>query len=95
MVALLWRGSRRMGAASELDDRLRERLGRIVLAALAMGAVVWGAAWVLDPWLYAGPERYAALVGLIALGLVSYAAIGRILGAFSAAEIRGALRRQR
>ncbi|MEO1705100.1 MAG: murein biosynthesis integral membrane protein MurJ, partial [Pseudomonadota bacterium] len=43
MTWLLWRGSRGMGAAAELDARFWGRLPRIVAASLIMGAMLWGA----------------------------------------------------
>jgi len=95
MVALLWRGSRRMGAAAEVDRRFMRRLGRIVLASVLMGVVLWAAARLLDPWLSEGGVRYAALGALIALGIVTYFALGHILGAFRLGEFRRAMRRQR
>ena len=95
MVVLLWRGTAKMGAAAEIDARLRRRMGRIVLAALAMGVVIWAAAQAMQDWLFGGAERYAALAALVLLGVVSYALFARLMGALSFAEVRGALRRQR
>ncbi|MGC9420192.1 MAG: murein biosynthesis integral membrane protein MurJ, partial [Rhodovulum sp.] len=95
MVLLLWRGSRRYGTAAELDDRFTRRLGRIVLASGLMGAILWGAAWALAPWLSEGGLRYAALAALIALGIVAYFGLGHLLGAFRLSEFRRAMRRQR
>ncbi|WP_083626783.1 murein biosynthesis integral membrane protein MurJ [Rhodovulum sp. ES.010] len=95
MVALLWRGSRGMGAAADLDARFIRRLGRIVLASALMGVVLWGLAWVLAPWFGAGTVRYAALALLVAGGIVAYFALGHLVGAFRISEFRRALRRQR
>jgi len=64
MVWLLWRGSRDMGAAAEIDDRLWLRGPRIVGAAFLMGATVYGAQLLLEPMLFGGPERYVALAAL-------------------------------
>jgi putative peptidoglycan lipid II flippase len=93
MAWLLWRGSRQMGEAAHLDVRLRNRVGRIVAASVIMGAVLWALALVLEPWLAMPTIRYAALAGLVGAGLVSYFAAGRALGAFTAADLRGAFRR--
>jgi putative peptidoglycan lipid II flippase len=93
MAWLLWRGSRQMGEAAHLDTRFRNRVGRIVAASVIMGAVLWALALVLEPWLAMPTIRYAALAGLVGAGLVSYFAAGRALGAFTAADLRGALRR--
>jgi putative peptidoglycan lipid II flippase len=84
-----------MGAAAEIDDRLKARLFRILLAALAMGGVLLVAQMALRNALDGGGERYLALLGLVLLGMVSYAAIGRSIGALALDEIRASLRRQR
>src|SRR5690606_27004280 len=39
MFAELWRGTRGMNGAAEIDDRLRRALPRIVLSCVAMGAI--------------------------------------------------------
>jgi putative peptidoglycan lipid II flippase len=93
MAWLLWRGARTMGEAARLDERARDRALRIVAAALVMGAVLWAAALLLGPALSMPTIRYAALMALIATGLGSYALAGRTLGAFTMADLRGALRR--
>lgn len=93
MVLLLWRGSRAMGEAAVTDARFRRRLGRIVLSAALMGAVLYGAALLLAPWLSAGRVRYLALAALVGLGMVSYFGLGHLLGAFRLGEFRRAMRR--
>ncbi|ALG89263.1 multidrug transporter MurJ [Actibacterium sp. EMB200-NS6] len=93
MVVLLWRGSRHMGDAALVDARFRKRLVRIIAAALLMGALLYGAALVLAPWLHAGRLRYLALAVLVALGMVSYFGLGHLLGAFRLGEFRRAMRR--
>jgi putative peptidoglycan lipid II flippase len=95
MVALLWRGSRGMGDAAAIDDRLKARLGRILVAALTMGAILLAAQMALQGALDGGRERYLALLGLVLLGMASYFAIGRAIGALDPSEIRASLRRQR
>ncbi|MCO8145239.1 murein biosynthesis integral membrane protein MurJ [Rhodovulum tesquicola] len=95
MVALLWRGSRRYGAAATLDDRFRARIWRILAASALMGAVLLLTAWALAPWLEAGRIRYAALAGLVGIGMLAYFGAGHLLGAFRLSEFRRALRRQR
>ena len=93
MAWLLWRGARGMGEAARLDDRFRTRLPRILAASAIMGAVLWIAAILLGPGLGTPTLRYAAFAALIAIGLGSYALAGRALGAFTIADLRGALRR--
>ncbi|TNC73012.1 murein biosynthesis integral membrane protein MurJ [Rubellimicrobium roseum] len=93
MVWQLWRGARSMGDASRMDDRLRARLPRIAGASVAMGAVLWLGAEALDAALHAPGLRYLALAGLCALGIAAYFGTGFAIGAFRAADLRGALRR--
>lgn len=95
MVWQLWSGSRRMGAEVTLDDRLRARAPLIILAAAAMGAVLWAVAWGLGDRLYSPAQRYPALLALILSGIVGYFAIGAAIGAFRMSELKAALRRQR
>jgi putative peptidoglycan lipid II flippase len=93
MLFQLWRGARAMGEAAEPDARLRRALPRIGLACLAMGAVLLLAAQGMAGWLETDYLRYAALAGLVALGLVSYAAAVLATGALRIADIRAALQR--
>jgi putative peptidoglycan lipid II flippase len=93
MVAQLWWGSRGMGPEAGFDARLRDRLWRILVAALIMGAVLWGLAMVMDTALATPRLRYLALAGLVAAGIVSYFAAAFALGALRPADLRRALRR--
>lgn len=93
MVALLWIGSRTMGEAAHFDDRFLHRLPRIVVTSVAMGGVIWAAARILAPLLQAQGLRYAALFGLVALGMLAYFTIGSALRAFGLADLKGAVRR--
>jgi putative peptidoglycan lipid II flippase len=93
MVWQLWRGSRPMGDASAIDDRLRGRLPRIGAAAAVMGIALGLGAWALEGPLHAPGLRYLALAGLCGLGIVVYFATGFAIGAFSRSDLRGALRR--
>ncbi len=93
MVVLLWRGSRGMGQAAQIDERFRRRIGRIIVASIAMGLILWGIAAVLSPYLAAPGLRYAALGLLVGIGILSYFAIGQLIGAFQLREFRKALRR--
>ena len=93
MVVQLWWGSRGMGQAAVLDARLRDRLWRILVAALAMGALLWGLAYSLDTALATPRLRYVALAGLVGAGIASYFATAFALGAIRPADLRSALRR--
>ena len=93
MVALLWRGSRRMGDASRLDSRFRSRVWRIVLAAFLMGTLLVLASILMVPLLREPGIRYAALAVLVSIGIVSYFGLGQLIGAFRLSEFTRALRR--
>ena len=84
---LIW-GARGMGLAVQLDARSRVRLPRIIAAAAIMGAVLYGAAIALQPWLYDFGWRYGALAVLIALGMASYFGSGAAIGAFKLSDFR-------
>jgi putative peptidoglycan lipid II flippase len=88
MALQLWLGSRAMGDEARLDERLHRTLPRIIAASLIMGAVLWGAAWGLSGALADAGWRYAALIGLIGLGIVSYFGSGVALGAFKLSDFR-------
>ncbi|MGB0440055.1 MAG: murein biosynthesis integral membrane protein MurJ, partial [Paracoccaceae bacterium] len=95
MVWMLWHGSRALGDEARFDGRFWARLGRISLASVAMGAVLWGAV-ALAPLVYALPGwRYLALLALILSGMITYALAGQITGAFSLTDLRAILRRNR
>ena len=93
MALLLWRRSRRMGLAAELDERVRRRARRILAASALMGVVLTVVERLLGPALVDPGLRYLALAALVTVGLASYALAGRLLGAFGLADLRGALRR--
>lgn len=93
MVWQLWRGSRAMGEAAQLDARLLRRMWRIKLAAGVMGLCLWAAAGWLAPWLTTASWRYPALAALVLIGCVVYFTTGGVIGAFRRADFRSALRR--
>jgi putative peptidoglycan lipid II flippase len=95
MVWLLWRGSRGMGPAAQLDDRFRSRAPRILVAAMAMGFCLWAAMMLLGPALGMAGLRYLALAALVAVGIIGYFGIGAMIGAFRLSDITGNMRRQR
>jgi len=88
MVAQLWFGTRAMGDEARFDTRARSRIPRQIIAALFMGAVLWGGQVMLGPLFGAAGWRYAALAALIAMGIISYFAAGTAIGAFRLADFR-------
>ncbi|PWE31150.1 murein biosynthesis integral membrane protein MurJ [Maritimibacter sp. 55A14] len=93
MAALLWRGSRRMGAAAQFDARLRRRLPRILLATGLMAAGLFALNLVLAPAWESGLWRGPALALLVAAGMLLYGLASIATGAFTATDLRSALKR--
>ena len=79
-----------------LDERLRARLPRILLASLLMGVALWGAvAWWLAPWFDGQPWlRIAALIILVSGGLGIYGGLAYGMGAVRRADLQDLLRRR-
>ncbi len=67
----------------------------MIIAALAMGAVLWGVQATFVQFFYLPGWRYLALLVLIFIGIASYFAIGQLIGAFRLYEFKAALRRGR
>jgi putative peptidoglycan lipid II flippase len=78
-----------------LPVRVLGRIGRITLAAGAMGAALWGLMQVVTPWLD-GPFtlRLAAIGAILATSLVTYGAATVVLGVLDKATIQRLMRRQ-
>jgi putative peptidoglycan lipid II flippase len=77
------------------DARLKRRAWRLVLAALAMGAVVWFLQPLLTPYVHGTWfVRIAAMGTLVGAGAIVYAAATFALGAFSRDDLQF-LRRRR
>ena len=60
-----------------------------------MGALLWGAAQLLETALNTGGLRYLALAALVLFGMAVYFGAGQLLGAFRLSEFRRNLRRSR
>lgn len=79
-----------------LDERLRRRLPRLVLAAALMGGGLWAAVQVLPDATASGlGTRIAILIGLVGAGGVGYFALAQMTGAADLREVKGMLRRRR
>ena len=94
-AGLLWFTLTRRGQYRS-DPRLRQRLPRILLAALVMGGAVWAAEH------YASGQftqdvalilRVALLGALVALGAVVFFVLAHVTGAVRLAELRDQFRR--
>ena len=93
MVVFLWRGSRGMGEEARLDARFLARAPRIVLASAAMGVVLFGVAIGASGLISSPGLRFPALAGLVLAGILAYAAVGQMIGAFRLSDLKSALRR--
>ena len=79
----------------EPDARLRRRAGRLALAALAMGVVLWLLEGLLTPYTHGSwVVRTGAMVVLVGAGSVVYAIATFVLGAFTRDDLTF-LRRRR
>ncbi|MCG8356593.1 MAG: murein biosynthesis integral membrane protein MurJ, partial [Kiloniellales bacterium] len=78
-----------------LDRRFRQRLPRIVIASVLMGAGLWAGALWLAPWFEAGQAlRILGLALLVGAGLAAYALLALVSGAFDREDLRSLLSRR-
>ncbi len=90
---LLARGLMRRGFLAP-DDRLKRRTVRMVIATALMAGALWLVHWGLGELTELGQGlRVAVLAALVVTGLATYAAAGRIVGAFAFSDLRPLLRR--
>ena len=78
-----------------MDDRLRRRAPRILLASLAMAAVLLGAEHLLRPLATGTLATLGVVAALVALGLGVFLVAAHLLGAAHFAEVKTMLRRRR
>lgn len=90
---LLLRGAGSFADEAQLDDRLKRRWPRMVLASVLMGLVVYLGAEAVSDALQAPGLRWFGLLGLVAVGLGAYGMCAALLGAVSMAEMKAAMRR--
>ncbi|MFQ3596069.1 MAG: lipid II flippase MurJ, partial [Sphingomonadaceae bacterium] len=92
-VALLASGLRQRGAF-RLDPQVRRALPRMVLAAAAMGAVLFALSGIALPLAQGGAfERVASLLLLVGAGGGTYFLVGTLAGAWQPRALLAALRR--
>ncbi|HEX8485627.1 murein biosynthesis integral membrane protein MurJ [Sphingomonas sp.] len=93
-VVLLYRTLRKRGQFVP-DAQLKRRIWRLALAAIIMGAVMWGLNGLFQPYVAgAAIERWGAMLALVGTGAVVYAAATFATGAFRVADIRALVRRR-
>ncbi len=95
MLVMLWLGARRYGDAAAMDARLKLRLGRIILASVIMGLVIWGVSQLIGTGLTTPGWRYVWLLVLVLTGIATYGLSVIILRASSLSDITSVMRRQR
>jgi putative peptidoglycan lipid II flippase len=95
MVWQLWRGSRAMGDAVQLDDRFIARVPRMIIASALMGLVLWGLTTALAGPLTTPGLRTAALGAMVLTAMAVYFGTVLLIGGMSWVELKGAFRRQR
>ncbi len=93
MAALLARGTKPFGDTASFDTRFRSRIWRICVAALIMGAVLYGLAQLLDQALNMPGWRYLALTGLVITGIAIFFIVGQLIGATKLSDFRRAARK--
>jgi putative peptidoglycan lipid II flippase len=77
------------------DAQLKRRIPRLALAALLMGAAVYGFDRLLDPWLTGRIwERYLALTGLVGAGIAVYSIACFLTGAFVLDDVKLLMKRR-
>lgn len=77
-----------------LDDRLKRRVVRTLLASAGMAAVLWlMMRWVGGYFSASVGEGIVALTALIVVGLTVYAGLAMVVGAASLEDLKGFLRR--
>ena len=90
--ALAWVLARR--GNWQVDDRLRRRMPRGLLATGGLALGLWFAVqWLAEPLAGSGAERIGTLAAVVAGGLVLYAVLAHVFGAIKLAEIWALARR--
>ncbi len=93
LVALLYFGTRKLGAEAQFDAGLKRTAPRLLAASVVMGLATYGLGLLLDPYFGQAGIRYAALAALIIGAIAVYAAACFIFGAFSKQSLRGFVKR--
>ena len=93
MLLLLWLGSRKLGPAAAINNRLKSKAPRLLIASLIMGAALIAAAHLLAPWLEGSALRYAALTLLVSIGMATYAVAAFLTGAMRPSDLKAMLKR--
>ncbi len=93
LVALLYFGTRKLGAEAQFDAGFKRTLPRLLAASLVMAVATYGLGQILDPYFSQGGIRYLALAALIVGAVAVYAIACLAFGAFSKQSLRGMVKR--
>ena len=83
-----------MGMAARLDDGIRKRAWRIVLASAIMGLAIWVILQAAAPIFLMAQLRIVALVLLVLAAMVIYFGAAFALGALNMAQLKASLKRR-
>ena len=78
-----------MGDAASFDQRLKKRIGLIIVASIGMSLLLLTLVWLLGT----AATSALGLTILVLSGIAGYFIIGHVIGAFRLSEFRNALRR--
>ena len=93
-VGLLWITLRKRGHVA-VDDRLKRKAWRIVLAAVIMGVALYFGNEIIEDQLGTGLWRHIAVLSiLVSAGGAVYALAILVLGAYRISELKSLLRRR-
>ncbi len=92
-VILLWIASKKFGPIAQFDRRFYQRIWKILLSSLTMGAFLYGVIKILDTALMTSGLQIIALIGVIISAIICYFGIGTLLGAFSLRELKNSFKR--
>lgn len=93
LVALLYIGTRKLGAAAQFDRRFLQTAPRLFASSLVMAVATYGLAGLLDPYFTMAGIRYFALAILIIFAVATYFAACLMLGAFTKQSLRAIVKR--
>jgi len=89
MLILLRNSSKKFGSATQIDQRNKRVIPRVIIASLIMASSLLMTNYLLNIIFFELVNRYVILLIMIFVGLFSYVLTGQLIGAFSLKEIRG------
>ena len=92
MIALLFAGTKKLGASSQLSKISRSKFVLIIMSSFAMGLFLWVANYLLKKEIVSLIEKISFASFLVLMGAAIYIFVANFLGAFSVKEIQGAIK---